>query len=229
MSDDLLIVSGLDQALPVAVRAEKYCAAVDEVVFSAKTARNPDAIISYGLEIISDVQARGIALAKLLSEGQRVWEQFGLRETFEDCIYAEWGMSRETIHRYVAIWRMIFENNGIPKDVRAQLAERPVYTLRRLVRPAREDVFTEADWREIVTATDHREVIQIIHEKADGKTSGRDALTILLYADGTLQAFQNGNSAMLGVLRVSPKDLKNELRWRAIDRIKRGAGLLEKQ
>jgi hypothetical protein len=229
MSDDLLIIGGLDQSLPVAVRAEKYCKTVDEVIFNAKTAKNPDAIISYGLEIISDAQARGIALAKLLSEGQKMWEQFGLRETFEDCIYAEWGMSRETIHRYVAIWRMIFENNSIPVDVRTQLAERPVYTLRRLVRPAREDVFTDADWREIVTATDHREVIQIIHEKTDAQASGRSPLVILLYSDGTLQAFQNGNSAMLGVLRVSPKDLKNELRWRAIDRIKRGAGILEKQ
>jgi hypothetical protein len=230
MSNDELAplpVSGLDIPLPLN-EFHKEVEQVRLILDECENKKDPSLAFQYGRWLINSVQARGVAMAELLYGLSKLWTQFGLEEEFEDRIYNEWGISPQTTAKYTRMWRYVFDNPDVPANVKKSLIERPMATLKRLTRPAREGMLNDKDWNNIAKASDHHEVIQIIKKIDDAPPRGTKPLTIYLYPDGQLIAFCNGERAVIGILRCTKEDLVDDVRAKAYDRIIRSAGVLIK-
>ena len=105
MTDEIILHGrGLDQPLPIdEARLSKEFAQVDDVVRRALDSNDLWPAIEAGRELLRTVQLKGVSLARLLSKLKRHWSQFGLEDTFEDIIVAEWGLSKHTIYKYSSV------------------------------------------------------------------------------------------------------------------------------
>ena len=216
---------GLDQPLPI---FEDAFDLADAIIKKALEDGNPDVALRMGAEIKESIQIRGIALAHLLYRLWEEWNKFGLGSTFEEAIFDNWGFSKQTVQKYISIWKATFANPNVPDEIKASLKERPINTLRRVIRPVNDGYLTDGkDWKELADTVDDSEFKQKIEELSGSAAAGRPTLKIFLYADGTLVAVDNDSTHVkLGILRTSTRDLNNPIRFKAIDRIKRSAGIL---
>ena len=228
MTDLVLHGKALDQseALTKATVMDAF-AEVDKILEETRTSKNPDLAFSRGREYKADIQVNGLALAKLLYGMSQDWAKYGLEETFPIRVEYEWGFHRGTVNQYVNVWRSVFDNDDVPQAAIDKLYERPMQTLKRLTRPARENKFDEQDWIDVSNEPDDKSVREFINEKMGLSPKGRPALTLSMYPDGTLYAFEGDRKVVLGVLRNTPEDLKDRTRWKAIERIKNSAGILD--
>lgn len=230
MGEELVVHGGgLDQPLPVSQDAlDEMYSAVDELVRDAIEHNDPMQALDGARELIKGVQLRGVALMRLLYKLNNEWAKFGLSETFADRIFDELGLSKRTLLRYLDIWTAVFENENVPKQLLPPLAEKPVNTLRRLIRPVNENkLVDEKDWKRIANAEDDTAVRKIIEELSGRSNRGRPALKLLLYQDGRLVVALGDETAVLAVVRNSPEDLKNKLRMRGLERLRNGSGVLD--
>lgn len=219
---------GLDQPLPVKQEAfQRAFQDVEEIVSYSVETDDVRYALEKGKELIIGAQIRGIALSRLLYELNKHWDQFGLSDTFEDIILENWGLSKNTIKKYIRIWRMVFANPDVPDDVKPGLYEKPINTLRRLVRPIREEQIEEDDWPRLIRAHDDAEFHSIIKDIAGTPNSGRPALVLTVNQYGEVRAYKNNKSRVVGVLKNSPHDLEDDLIYEAYDRITRGANIKE--
>lgn len=229
MSNDLQPIhgAGLDQPLPIQEELRSEFDEIEQVLSKVDRTGDFNPAFDYGRRVIVGVQVKGIGLAKLLYELKQRWDTDEHEETFADRVFVEWGISEQTVNKYTNIWRSIFDNEAIPMDVRYLLAERPMRTLKRLAPPAADEEFTDEEWRELSRMSDHHEIVQFIEDKRGKPTTGKPRMEIRLNEEtGQLVAWEDGHRSNLGVLRTSERDLEDNLRWRAIERIKRGAGVL---
>lgn len=229
-TDELAVIptSALDVPLPTAATVVAEVAYIDDVLAACDAQLDLTPAFDYGRQTFETVHAKGFGLARLLWGIHERWANLGTKdETFEDRIYAEWGIARETTKKYINMWRSIFANPDIPPKIKVALMERPLYTLKRLAYPAREGNLTKKDWNDIVKASDHHAIVQVLEKRGNKPTRGFKPIVLMLYNDGTLIAFRGDERVTLGVLRTSEEDLKNKLRWSAIERIKKGSGVLE--
>lgn len=228
MSDELVLHgAGLDQPIPInRARLEREFAEVDKVAEVAIETGDPWPALAAGRELLAAVQLKGISLARLLYRLQQVWERFGLEDTFEDIIVAEWGLSKHTIYKYTRIYRVIFENPEVPPEVIPKLAERPINTLNRLVRPVNERCIQEPEqWYQLAEAEDDSTVAQLIKQWAGESTRGRPRAVFLLYPDGMLAYAENDRIAPIGLLKTAQADLEDDLVARGVDIVRRALGV----
>ncbi len=220
---------GLDQPLPISKESlDDIFQAVDKLVEHALKDGDPMSALEGGKNLIEGVQLRGVALMRLLYKLYGQWAKFGLQETFQDRIYVEWGLSKQTINRYIDIWRAVFDNDDVPNKLLPALAERPVNTLRRLVRPVNENKLVDAsDWVRITQAEDDSAVRRIIEELSGKSSRGRPALQLLLYSNGELVVVEGSTRSVLAIVKNSPTDLADKLRAKGLERLRNGAGVLD--
>lgn len=225
--EEITIIGSLDQPLPTANSISSIYDDVDSVIEECLATKDPTKAIELGKSYIRDVQLKGVGLAKLLYRLYEEWEKFGLGEPFKDRIEVEWGLHRGTINQYISIMDEVLDNHDIPEEVRRRLSEHNVRTLKRLVRPAREEEFTEGMWREVSTLPDYSSVAEYV-DNAMGKSSrGRPSITYKLYPDGSLYAISGGDMVLLAIFRNTREDRKNRLRRRANDKIFSAIGVQE--
>lgn len=224
-----VISTGLDQPLPIGDHIKEELSKVDDVMAEVAASGDLGKGFEFGRGLIVGVQAKGIAMAKLLHRMKETWGTFGAskEDRFEDRVFVEWGISKQTTDKYTTMWKSLFENPDIPVDVRDSLYERPIKTLLKLGRAAREDVFNDDEWRNVVTLPDYHQINEEIQKKLGEPVVGKKALKIFLYDNGTLVATEGDERVTLGALRISEQDMNNKIRWRAIERLKRAAGVLE--
>jgi hypothetical protein len=229
LTDELVLHgSGLDQPIPVSDDAlSEIYEAVDGLIEKSVKENDPETAIAGGRALIEGVQLRGVALMRLLYKLYLQWARFGLTETFEDRIYDEWGLSKSTIQRYINIWRAVFDNDDVPKALLPALAEKPVNTLARLVRPVNENkLVVKKDWKKIAEATDDSTVRRLIKDMAGTSKRGRPALQFHLYPDGKLYVVEGQNKELLALVKCSPKDLENKLLAKGYERLRNGTGAI---
>lgn len=228
MTDLVLHGKSLDQSHPLdRADIQDAFAEVDNILEEMRKSKNVDMGFEKGREYKANIQVKGLALAKLLYGMHEDWKQYGLEEAFPARVEYEWGFHRATVNQYVNVWKAVFENEDIPNDVQDQLYDRPMQTLKRLTRPVNENALNDEDWEELVKQPDDKSVKSFLDEKMGKSAKGRPALTISLYPDGTLYAFEGDRKVVLGVLRNSAEDLKDKTRWKGIERIKSAAGILD--
>jgi hypothetical protein len=228
MSNLVIHGKSLDQSHPLdRADIQDAFAEVDSILDEIRNTHDVEKAFEKGREYKADIQVKGLALAKLLYGMYQDWEKYGLEEAFAPRVEYEWGFHRGTVNQYVNVWKSVFDNDEIPDDAREKLYERPMQTLKRLTRPVNKNAFEESDWEEIVKLPDDKSVKEYVNEKMGKSPKGRPALTISMYPDGSLIAFEGDRRVSLGVLRNSPEDLKDRTRWKAIERIKNNADIID--
>jgi len=228
MKDKLVVIptSALDIPLPTQAVVKSELAMIDTILADCDELKDLTPAFDYGRQMFMAVHAKGIGLAQLLWGVYERWTKYGTKdETFEARVYAEWGIAKETTTKYIRMWRSIFANSQLPNQIKDALYERPMHTLKRLAKPAREGTLTEGDWEAIIKASDHHAIVQIIESRAGKPKRGFKPINIRLYDNGQLIAFRGDKVSPLGILRNSPEDLEDELRWEAIERIKKASGI----
>jgi hypothetical protein len=228
MTDLVLHGKSLDQAHPLD-RADivDAFAEVDNILEEIRSSKNPEIGFDKGREYKANIQVKGLALAKLLYGMHQDWSKYGLEEAFAPRVEFEWGFHRGTVNQYVNVWKSVFDNDEIPETVKEKLLERPMQTLKRLPRPVNENKLDDDDWDELSDLPDDKSVKNFIDDKMGKSPKGRPALTISMYPDGTLYAFEGDRKVTLGVLRNTTEDLKDRTRWKAIERIKKSSGIID--
>jgi hypothetical protein len=229
MTDELVLHGdGLDQPIPLTQDVNEIFESVDAFVEEAAGRQDVEAIMVEGERLAGNIKIEGLSLARLIYKAGSHWSKFGLGETFEVMAMTRWGISAQTVRKYTAIMRGVFENEHVPEEDKPMLAEKPIRTLNRLVRPATKDELSVATWGKIAKAADDSEVRGILQANSKNpKVVGPKPMSLMLYPDGTLYAFEGNKRSTLGVLRTSEEDLKDKLRWKGIQRIRSGAGVLD--
>ncbi len=230
MEDKIVLHGGgLDSPLPLTNKAiAEVNDAVDRLIEESVNQRDPETAIAGGKALIEGVQLRGVALMRLLYKLHAQWEQFGLSESFIDRISVEWSFGKKTIRRYLNIYEAVFENDDVPEALIPSLAEKPVNTLERLVRPVNENKLVVADdWKRVAQAENDSAVRGIVLELAGKSPKGRPAIQLHVYQDGKVYIVEGTKRELLLLVKNSPKDLKNPLIAKGYSRFLRGTGAIE--
>lgn|SRR5574340_608681 len=222
------IGNGIDTAIQLKAGDREVLRMVDTAVDSAIAQGDLGPAITFGRALRRQMQASGLALAKLLYKLREAWELFkaaGIDDDFVDVIYTEMGVAPGTTAKYVALWESLFANPQIPPEVKQNLESKPMRSLILLTAAARDEDF---DWEKVVDATTPHEIREIVREHRGQQTSSGSALILEInLRDGKLTARKGDETAAIGVLAVKEYPT-NPLVASAIDRILSSAGIMEK-
>ena len=230
MGNELVLHGGgLDAPLPMSDEAlSEVYEAVDRLIEESINNGDPETAIAGGKALIVAVQLRGVALMRLLYRLHTQWEKFGLSESFVDRISVEWSLGKKTIRRYLNIYKAVFENDDVPDALLPSLAEKPVNTLERLVRPVNENKLVVADdWKRIAQAENDSAVRSIVRELAGTTKKGRPPIQLHVYQDGKVYIVEGTKRKLLMLVKNSPKDLQDPLIAKGYNRFLRGTGAIE--
>jgi hypothetical protein len=179
-------------------------------------------------------QKKGKILAGSLYTLWQWWEREFAKEKLEgdpydsylNAVHLNLGVAPGTADKYVKMWASLFNNPKVPDWASPQLMRMPVETL-LLLPSAVNDGLSDDQWRRVTEASTKSTVRQIVIEVRGAPTSGKQAIHLRLKADGSLVAYQGESKPVtLGFLMITTKDLKNDIRRDAIERILRTAGIL---
>lgn len=220
--------NGIDTAIQLKSGDREVMNMVDHVVDAAIAQGNLTMATSYGTALRRQMQASGLALAKLLYRIKESWELFqaaGVDDEFVDVIYAEMGIAPGTTVKYVALWDSLFANPQIPAEVKEVLEGKPMRSLILLTAAARDEDF---DWEKVVEATTQHEIRDIVRDHRGQQTSSGSAIRLEIdLRDGKITATKGDETVPVGVLAL--KHYKTiPLVASAIDRIISSAGIMEK-
>lgn len=220
--NDLILLNGLDQALPI--NDNWILDKVDEII-EESLERND---VYYALNACRNVkqiaQLSGIALAKFFYLIKRNWEEYGIGDNFNDTVADYVGTHPATVSKYMRIWEM-HETKLIPEEFAEDIRQRNIKDQVPIATAIAQGYeMDDEDWQELVDASDFNEVSAKIRE-IKGKEPSRSALLIFLSDDGQLSAMQEGETEFVGFLNIEGAGLIAE---KAIQRIIKTSGMLER-
>jgi hypothetical protein len=220
---------GLDSPLPLSEKAiAEVNDAVDRLIEESMEQGDPETAIAGAKALMEGMQLRGVAVMRLIYKLHSEWEKFGLSESFIDRISVELSLGKKTIRRYLNIYTAVFANEDVPDDLLPTLAEKPVNTLERLVRPVHENKLVVADdWKRIAKAENDSAVRSICQELAGKSPKGRPPVQLHVYQDGKVYIVEGTKKELLMLVKNSPEDLKNPLIAKGYSRFLRGTGAIE--
>ena len=201
---------------------------VDAVLARSISVGDPLIALEYGRELQSQGILRGLAVAKLIYKVNQNWQLYrsaGTDDDFENVVYSVNGYSPATIKKYLNVWESIFETDALSQELKDKLAGRPIGQLLLLSAAASEGSLTEDDWDKVTIASNKHEVRDIVRKARGEKTSSSSAISIRImsndgkYPKGTLIAYQNGKSAVIGILSGDGTELANQAMSRIINAV----------
>lgn len=220
--------NGIDTSIQLKSGDREVLKLVDNAVDAAIAQGDVMPAIVFGRALRRQMQASGLALAKLLYRLHEGWELFqaaGMDDEFVDVIYAEMGVAPGTTTKYVALWESLFANPQIPAEVKENLEGKPIRSLILLTASARDEDF---DWEKVVDASTPHEIREIVREHRGMQTSAGTAVTLeISLKDGKITARKGDQYRVVGMLLVKEYK-KDELVRAGIDRIISSAGIMEK-
>lgn len=197
----------LDAMIPYNEEAAKLLIfdEIYQVIDECTTGGYPEPALRYACFLREGGQLRGYALAHLLWELHEHWRVFPTDDTFEDAVFKETGISRDTTYKYVKLWGDIFANDAVPEDVRHHLIGLPLNTTYLLSSAARHNQIE--DWEEVRDATDQQAIREIVR-KAKGKPLLESTrLIYMLDRDGSLKVRRGDTHyRSLGWLNIEADD-----------------------
>lgn len=204
---------------------------VSDVVSRALVLSDPRPAFKHGIRLQREGVIRAIALAKLLHEIKKHWEEFqraGLDDDFETTASVEIGLGVPTIRKYVRSWGAIFENPDIPISARKRMMTFGIKTLFLLTGAAREQSFTPEQWEEVSKLNRLEDVRRFVREVRGGVSSSVNAVYLSINEEGTLMCRRGteGFWEPFGFLSKQKME-ENDTAASAIRRIIRTAGIRE--
>ena len=222
MNDDLLVLNGLDQSLPV--DDNWMLQKVDEIINESLRQKDPYIALDFGKNLIQISQLSGIGLAKLFHGLRENWYIYEIGDDFDDVAYDHVGRSKATVDRYVRVWEM-YEQNLIPEDLSDEIRQKNIkdqIPIASLLSQGYEP--DEDEWQELADAPDHASVSAKVRE-IKGKEPRKSALLIFISSDGNLSAQQEGHVEFVGYLNIDDEGLIAD---KAIQRLLKSAGVLSR-
>lgn len=179
-------ISSLDQ--PILFDPTPILNEVDRFYESALASDNPAIILmNRAKEMIVRFRAGGLALSKLLYRMKCDWRRFGIKEKFEDIVFAYTGLNAVTVDRYVTVW-MMYDKQLVPSDVQPYLLALPMRSQIPIAKALEQGhKFDESAWRQLVEAPDNvsiRDVIRTIKQQPMRKSG----IIFMLHRNGDLTA-----------------------------------------
>jgi hypothetical protein len=197
---------------------EKMNTEVDDIMAIAVETGDPTPALDFAASLAATGYLRGIQLARLLYEIDEAWDKFDTDDTAEDAVFKHMGTSPVTFHQYTRMYRYVLKD-------RPRLVGKPIRGLIGLIAAARDEEFDDDDWEEIYNAMDVASMLAVRYRVRGLQTSGHARIVIEHSRDGYVRARRGEETEELGFLTRSPK---TDVGRRALDRIQRGSGMVER-
>ena len=191
---------------------------IDEVMVISLAEKSPERALDFAASLAATGYLRGIQLARLLYELDEAWSEFATDDSVEDAVFKHLGTSPVTFSQYTRMYRYVLKN-------RPRLVGKPVRGLIGLIAAARDNEFSDSDWEEIYNAIDVAGMLTVRNRVRGTQTSGHARIVIEHSRDGYVKARQGDEVEELGFLTRKPL---TEVGRRALDRIQRGAGMVQR-
>lgn len=217
-NDDLLIISGLDQALPATPDA--VLQRVEEII--EQSIIEKDALIALDAcsKLKKAAKLAGLGLAKAFYLIKTNWDKYEREDDFDEIAVSETGFHAHTVERYIKVWNMLV--NVAPKEHVLELQQRNIKDLIPIANAVSEGYEIEKDeWIGLVHAPDYNTVSRQIRD-ITGKPPRKYGLQIMMDKDGQLTALQDNRIEVIGWLDMDSE----ELGMKAINRIIKNGGIL---
>jgi hypothetical protein len=217
-NDDLLLIGGLDQSLPV--DNDTVLQRVEEIV--EQSIIEKDALIALDAcsKLKKAAKLAGLGLAKAFYLIKKNWKLYEREDDFDEIVVSETGFHAHTVERYVRVWDML--TNVAPTEHVSQLQQRNIKDLIPIANAVSEGYEIEDDeWTELVHAADYNTVSRQIRD-ITGKPPRKYGLQIMMDKNGQLTTLQDNQIEVIGWLNVDC----GELGMKAINRIIKNGGIL---
>jgi hypothetical protein len=219
-----VVLSGLDQVLPMEKAQKDILKRVDDIIQDALDANDPSIASNALKSLIGVSRISGLASAKFIYTFKYNWKNFNRIDTFDDYADDEFGYKKVTVKRYFRVWEMLVSGD-IPKDYVEKLKLLPIRSLIPIANLKAQGVEISNDnWREFSNAPDVATVNKIVRE-IKGSPPKKGSLQLELTEDGTIFAWKNDKRYTVGHLNVDDKD---EVVQSAIERLIGDGRVLEK-
>jgi hypothetical protein len=218
MSDELMIIGGLDQGIS---GGEEVLDWIEEIIEKSFIEKNVHIGLSACKGLVGISKKSGLALAKGLYLLRENWELFELDDPFYEFVYPEVGLHPTTVDRYIEVWEML---SVAPEDVRGRLKDQNIKSLIPIAKTVKQGYQIDEDgWNKLADAPDFTSVAKICREDIKGQEPRKSALQIYVDHIGTLWAWKAGERFYVGSLEI---DDDTEPVQQAINRITKNAGVL---
>jgi hypothetical protein len=220
------LASTMDEPLSLSVGDQKDIERrVDDII--AESLRQKDPVIA--LRGISQMEGFtrivGDGLAKALWELKANWSLFELEEDFYDFVLEHSSLAKATIDRYIMTWEM-FHNKCVPEKLVEQIKSRTMRDQIEIAKIADRVELSPKDWKDIAACENGHTLIEVKRRLLDMKPR-KSGVTLRLRRNGDIEAYDSEkNKHFVGSLELSERG-KDEIIDKAINRIVRGAGMLE--
>src|SRR3990167_8680196 len=208
----------LDQAVSLNIdTVRELMDEVDSVVEKSLLDGSPQIAMDFGRSIIATGQVKGIQLAKLLYELREVWSSFETDDELWDTVMKDIGISRRKAEEYEQLFRFVLRDHPA-------LSGKPIGGLLAIVVAAREEQFSDEDWKDLEKAHDKLAMLTIRTRARGLRTKGHARLSGQIDRDGHIWAYAGGGEPEhAGVLVIGAKD--GSPAARLVQRIIEAAGL----
>lgn len=223
MNDDLLVLNGLDQSLPV--DDNWILNKVDEIIDESLRQKDPYIALKFGKNLIVASQLSGIGLAKLFYSMKENWDAYEHEDDFDEIAYDYVGRHKATVDKYVRVWEM-YERGLIPKEFVEEIRQKNIKDQIPIALMTSSQGYepTTDEWEELADAPDYTSVSAKVRE-IKGKEPRKSALLIFISDDGNLSAQQEGHVEFVGYLNI---DDAGDIAEKAIQRLLKSAGVLQR-
>jgi len=134
-------------------------------------------------------------------------------------------LAKATIDRYILTWEM-FHNKCIPEKLVSQIKSRTMRDQIEIAKIADRVELSDRDWKDIAACENGHALILVKRKLLDMKPR-KSGVTLRLRRNGDIEAYDSEkNKHFIGSLELSERG-KDEIVDKAINRIVRGAGMLE--
>lgn len=172
-----IVLSGLDQTLPMEKAQKKLLERVDEYIQESIAKGNPD-IAGNAIKGLMEVsRISGLSLAKLIYTFKYQWDKFDRSESLDEYLADKVGVTKITVKRYHLVWEMLVSGD-IPGQYVEQLKLHPIQSLIKIAKAVEQGFVIEPHmWMMLAQAPDPATVGKIIRESIKKKQPKKGMLT----------------------------------------------------
>ena len=223
MTDELSILGSLDQ--PLVVDNEWILQRAEEIVQEALTKHNVEIALNACEQLIKVSKLSGVGLAKLYYLLKERWDEFGTNTKFDEVAFERLGNHKHTIERYVKVYEHLFISNEVPEEYREHIQQHSIKSQIPIANAlAQGEEINDDAWSKLSIAPDYNTVLKIVREDIKGLPPRKGSLQLWMDDLGSIWAFFDGERLFVGSLEIDSDD---EAVQKAIERIKKGCGILE--
>lgn len=203
---------------------EEILAMLDHKIDQAIESGDIDIVIEEIAMLRRATRIMGISLVRLLGRIAENWDKFGINEDVREYLFAETGLNKATVDRYIKVYEML---KIAPEEYRPRLQAMNVKNLIPVGNAlAQGFALEENDWENIAGSQDYNEVAALVRE-IKGTNPRRSGTRMWCDRSGAVYAFVNidEHTEEKRFICTLPVDDDDPIVQRAVERILKNAGI----